>query len=226
MRPTFRSRLRAVSPRDAILILLGAASMHFYASFSLLQVPQQSTSIILDAHLSPPNPVQQPVVAVSESRHSSPSRKISSTSHSPVPNLAQEIPQTELISHAPGWTTFRNLYMADGTLFIVTSNPESFPDPKLMTSTGLSAENTPESIADRMPTSRDMSVISPEEATRRWGGEKSTGEPNNIFPVEGPTVRLLLSTPITAHIYRISSFSMILGNVGCLRFSLRSHPHF
>jgi len=111
--------------------------------------------------------------------------------------------------------------MADGTLFIVTSNPESFPDPKLMTSTGLPAENTPESIAERMPTSRDMSVISPEEATRRWGGEKSTGEPNNIFPVEGSTVRPLLSTPITAHIYCISSFSMILGNVGCLAFASR-----
>jgi hypothetical protein len=82
--------------------------------------------------------------------------------------------------------------MADGTLFIVTSNPDAFPDIELMTSTGLPAENTPESIAERMPTSRDMSVISLEEARQRWGGEQSTGEPNRIFPIEGSTVRPLL----------------------------------
>ncbi|KAH9961257.1 hypothetical protein BC827DRAFT_1203501 [Russula dissimulans] len=194
MRAAFRTRLRALSPRDAMLILLGAASMHFYSSFSPLQVPHESPSLILDAHLSPPlDPLQHAVAAVSESRRTSPSRKVLPHTPPSVPNLAQEIPQTELVSHAPGWTIFRNLYMADGTLFIVTSNPESFPDAKLITSTGLPALNTPESITERMPTSRDMSVISPEEAKLRWGGEQSTGEPNKIFPIEGST--LLFNDP-------------------------------
>jgi hypothetical protein len=106
-----------------------------------------------------------------------------------VPNLGHEIPQTELVSHAPGWTIFRNLYMADGTLFIVTSNPESIPSIDLMTSTGLAAFNTPESIAERMPTASDMAVITPEEAHHRWGGQ-SMMELNNVFPVEGSTVRI------------------------------------
>jgi hypothetical protein len=72
-----------------------------------------------------------------------------------------------------------------------------------MTSTGLPAENTPESIAERMPTSRDMSIISPEEAQRRWGGDQSTREPNRIFPVDGSTVRLLLPVqcPFTSDSY-------------------------
>jgi hypothetical protein len=82
--------------------------------------------------------------------------------------------------------------MADGTLFIVTSNPDSFPDIKFMTSTGLPAENTPESIADRMPTSRDMSIITPQEAHQRWGGDQSTREANRIFPVDGTTVRPII----------------------------------
>jgi hypothetical protein len=78
--------------------------------------------------------------------------------------------------------------MADGTLYIVTSNPESFPSIDLMTSTGLPALNTPESIAERMPTSRDISIINPQEAHQRWGGQ-SMSELNNVFPVEGSTVR-------------------------------------
>jgi hypothetical protein len=105
------------------------------------------------------------------------------------------MPETELVSHAPGWTIFRNLYMADGTLFILTSKPESFPDIKFMTSTGLPARDTPESIAERMPTSRDMSVIDPEEARRRWGGDRSKEELNRIFPIEGSTVRPFILRP-------------------------------
>jgi hypothetical protein len=89
--------------------------------------------------------------------------------------------------------------MADGTLFIVTSNPESFPSIDLITSTGLPALATPESIAERMPTDREMAVITPQEAHQRWGGQ-SMMEINNVFPVEGSTVRLLtLPIRIPAH---------------------------
>jgi hypothetical protein len=78
--------------------------------------------------------------------------------------------------------------MANGTLFIVTANPESIPSIDFMTSTGLPAFNTPESVAERMPTARDMAVITPLEAHQRWGGQSIT-ELNNVFPVEGLTVR-------------------------------------
>ncbi|KAI9463734.1 hypothetical protein BJY52DRAFT_1425225 [Lactarius psammicola] len=183
MRGTFRAPLRAISPRDAILILLGAASMHLF-SFLFPPVHDSSSSILFGTHL-PSQDSQTNVSPALVDTWQSPS--------STTPNLGREIPHTELISHAPGWTIFRNLYMADGTLFIVTSNPESFPDIRLMTSTGLPALNSPESIAERMPTSRDISFINPEEAHRRWGGDHSTRELNRIFPIDGST--LLFNDP-------------------------------
>jgi hypothetical protein len=165
------SPFRNISRRDAIFILLGAASMHLYSSF----LPDVHGSSI----------PQEPPATVLDSWH--PPQSCNPTTLSPTPNLGFEIPQTQLISNAPGWTIFRNLYMANGTLFIVTSNPESFPSIDLMTSTGLPAEATPESIAERMPTDRDMAIITPQEAHQRWGSP-SMGL-NNVFPVEGSTVR-------------------------------------
>ena len=199
MRAAFRARFRAISPRDAVLILFGAASMRVYSSFSP-PVQESSSSIIFNTHVSSQDtlPNIPPVPAVPDSwsppqqpRDPPPLVVLPSS----IPNLEHEIPQTELLSHAPGWTIFRNLYMADGTLFIVTPNPDTFPDIQFMTSTGLPAQNTPESIAERMPTSRDMSLISPEEARQRWGGEPSTGDPNKIFPIEGSTVSALTYSP-------------------------------
>ena len=185
MHRSLRSRFRNISPRDAILILLGAASMHLFSSFS----PhfQASSSLIFDTHSSQDSlrNIPRPLQTILDSWH--PPVRPPTTAPS-IPDFGHEIPQTELVSHAPGWTIFRNLYMADGTLFIVTSKPESFPSIDLMTSTGLPSTDSPESVAERMPTSSDMSVISPEEAHQRWGGQ-SMLELNNVFPVEGSTVR-------------------------------------
>ena len=192
MHRSIRSGFRNISPRDAILILLGAASMHLYSSF----IPHlhESTSINFNTHLVPQEPLNNippPAPTLLDSWHPPDSRKPSSSPpQTPIPDLGHEIPQTELVNHAPGWTIFRNLYMADGTLFIVTDNPESFPSIDFITSTGLPASATPESIAERMPTARDMTVITPQEAHQRWGGQ-SMMELNNVFPVEGSTVRPL-----------------------------------
>ena len=176
---SLRSCFRSISPRDAIFVLLGAASMYLYSSLAFLPHLHDFSSINFNNIQVP-----LPVPTVLDSWH--PPKPHNSPS--PIPNLEQEIPQTELVSHAPGWTIFRNLYMADGTLFIVTSNPESFPSIDLMTSTGLPAFDTPENMAERMPTARDMAVITPQEAHQRWGGQ-SMMELNNVFPVEGSTVR-------------------------------------
>jgi hypothetical protein len=193
MRLLFRSFVRAISRRDALLVFLGAASIHIL--YSLLPPVHESSAIIFDTHISHDS-LSNITPPVRDTWHAeAPPSPPSSPRPSSIADLDYEIPQTELVSHAPGWTIFRNLYMADGTLFIVTSKPESFPDIKLMTSTGLPALNTPESIAERMPTSRDMSVIDPEEARARWGGDHSTKELNRIFPIEGSTVRSLTLHP-------------------------------
>jgi len=52
--------------------------------------------------------------------------------------------------------------MSSGTLFILSTN-HSFPKIHLMTSTGLTAENTPENITAHEPTSQNMDFITPEE---------------------------------------------------------------
>lgn len=62
-----------------------------------------------------------------------------------------------------------------------------------MISTGLPAENTPENIAQREPTSQEMQFITPDEAKRRWGGNITHGERNRISTVEGNT--LLVNEP-------------------------------
>jgi hypothetical protein len=194
MRWFFHSCIRAISRRDALLILLGAATIHVL--YTLLPPIHESSSIIFDTRLSSHDSipiVREPWRTIAP--HGPPPVP---PSPSPIPDTDDEIPQTELVSHAPGWTIFRNLYMAEGTLFIVTSNPEKFPDIKLVTSTGLPAWNTPESIAERMPTSRDISIIFPEEARWRWGEDRSNKEPARIFPILGSTVRLLTATKVVA----------------------------
>lgn len=107
---------------------------------------------------------------------------------SPV-DLAHELPETTVITHAPGWTIFRNLYMSGGTLFVVTSNSSStFPHPRFMTSTGLAADSTAENARSREPTSADLDFLTPEEAKRRWGGDVAGGQRNRVWTVEGNTV--------------------------------------
>jgi len=144
MHRSLRSRFRNISPRGAILILLGAASMHLYSSF--LPHVHKSSSINFNTHPAPQalHNTPRPAPTVLDSWHPPQPR------NPPVPS-----PQS--------------LYMADGTLSIVTSDPESFPSIDLITSTGLPALATPESTAERMPTAREMFVITPEEAHQRWG---------------------------------------------------------
>lgn len=60
-----------------------------------------------------------------------------------------KIPRTEVVTHAPGWTVFRNLYLLNGTWYIVTDSPSDFPLLRMMTSTGKEIWNDQESIKSR-----------------------------------------------------------------------------
>ncbi|KAI0070599.1 hypothetical protein K474DRAFT_1669885 [Panus rudis PR-1116 ss-1] len=110
--------------------------------------------------------------------------------HPPSPktiDVAHSFPETTIQAHTAGWTVFRNLYMANGTLYVVSSLPRSsFPDIRFITSTGLPAENTPESVAQRMPTSENLDFITPEQASARWGPIEPLGA-NRVWSVEGNT---------------------------------------
>ena len=114
------------------------------------------------------------------------------------PTALSSLPHTSIAAHAPGWTLFRDLYMSNGTLLIVSPSKEEFPETRMMTSTGLSAENTPENIALREPTKETMDFLTPEQAQQRWGSEDKSAY--RILSVKGNTVSFLHSSRYSAYI--------------------------
>ncbi|EPS95320.1 hypothetical protein FOMPIDRAFT_1043637 [Fomitopsis schrenkii] len=86
---------------------------------------------------------------------------------------AGPVPQTNIVAHVPGWTILDRLYMLNGTLYIVTDEPETVPELKRIMSTGIFIENGPVAQANRIPTDKDMRVISTEEAKRLFGVDAS-----------------------------------------------------
>jgi hypothetical protein len=199
---TMPSFIRAMSRRDAILILMGAVSMHIFSSI----VPFQHPSINITTRHSFGNPLPKdeilanplldlervPPTIVALPQAESPLER---PHPQPPPTsiaLAAHLPETSVISHAPGWTLFRDIYMANGTLFILSSSPSGFPPIRDMTSTGLEALNTPENIAAREPTKHEMDFISPDEARRYWGADVKRGGRNRVWTIEGNTVSNLI----------------------------------
>lgn len=99
-------------------------------------------------------------------------------SYLPPTNL---LPLTNLVEHAPGWTSYENIYLSNGTLYIVTTDPSTWPQLRMMISTSMEAVNTAENIRAREPTPYVMSFVSPAEADRMWG--------DRIWEVKDWTVR-------------------------------------
>jgi hypothetical protein len=180
--------IRALSRRDTILLLLGAFSMHILTYLVHLDHPTITISSLssfssfpLSSHF-PPSPHKNDDIQP-WSKQAPPGTLAESVAH---------FPETSIISHAPGWTLYSNIYMANGTLFIVSSTPHNFPEPRYMVSTPLEALNTPENIAAREPTKQIMDIILPEEAWKYWGGNVHRGERNRVWSVEGNSVSIYI----------------------------------
>lgn len=77
------------------------------------------------------------------------------------------VPNTRVVSHVPGWTIFDNLFVLNGTVFVVTDFPSSIPDRLTITSTGKTIFNN--EVNSRLPGDREMRVISTDEAQRLFG---------------------------------------------------------
>ena len=111
------------------------------------------------------------------------------TSHAILPY--DPLPTTEVLAHAPGWTLFRNLYMSNGTLFVVTDETgrKQLPEIRMMVSVSMEALATPENIAAREPNRFVMMTLSPDEAKARWTTMTGEGKGlNRVWTVEGNTV--------------------------------------
>ncbi|KAF8809914.1 hypothetical protein BYT27DRAFT_7232134 [Phlegmacium glaucopus] len=168
-----------LSRRDAFLLLIGASSMYIWS----LLFSEKHTSFT-DA-LPQINTVDH---TITNTQIQTQTRVVTRTStatlaiETPYVAYGNDVLNTSVLAHAPGWTLFRNLYMSNGTLFLVADqlHQSKFPEIRRMASHPLEAVNDPDNIAAREPSDLDMTFITPEEAQTRWG--------DRVLSVEGNTI--------------------------------------
>ncbi|KAJ7675748.1 hypothetical protein DFH06DRAFT_1435059 [Mycena polygramma] len=174
---------RSITRRDIVLLLLGATFTLFVSPFfSLHTLPQ---AIITDT----------------DTFH----QVASNTAESSLVNSldVQGLRSTSIVAHAPGWTIFRNLYMSNGTFFIVSDSESDWPEIRLMASTPLPAEDNPYNIAMREPTPYHMAFLSSADAQRRWGVDSQIGRKPRVFSVDGNTVLVNEPSQFLRHYYHL-----------------------
>ncbi|KDR75372.1 hypothetical protein GALMADRAFT_268911 [Galerina marginata CBS 339.88] len=179
---------QGLTRRDGLLILMGASLVYIFSSL-LYYAPPFHNLVANTNHHTAQEQWSTPLPITPQPLTTSP--KLLQLDL----GVSKDIPETSLVAHAPGWTLFQNLYMSNGTLYIVASelNNATFPEIRMMTSTGLLAENSPENIAMREPTDREMQTITPQVAALKWGGNDADNSRNRIWSIEGNT--LLVNEP-------------------------------
>ncbi len=71
------------------------------------------------------------------------------------------IPETQILLHkVPGLTVLKNLYIYNRTIYIVTSEPDTIPEKRMMMSNGLPLSF----VEENEPTDQTLSIITPREA--------------------------------------------------------------
>lgn len=96
-----------------------------------------------------------------------------------------------VVAHVPGWTIFDRLYALDGTLYVVTDDPASVPNRNFVLSTGLRIVNGPVEAAKRIPTDKELKVISTADAKTLFG--------SGAVVLDGVTVRLITLAQLSTH---------------------------
>ncbi|TFK54523.1 hypothetical protein OE88DRAFT_1655227 [Heliocybe sulcata] len=193
-----------LSGRDAFLILLGAFCMHILSLLSGGFNDGTKNEIVVSTHYNSTwqmhehehedkglrfePQVPEHVVDTQPRRPEIEAPPAQTAQKSVDIATVASLPGTKMVHHAPGWTIFHDVYMSNGTLFVVTDEePSEFPDPVYITSTGLPAVNSEENIRARLPTKYDLDFITTAEAQKRWGRRDGEAE-NRVYSVEGNTV--------------------------------------
>lgn len=83
------------------------------------------------------------------------------------------VPETRILAHVPGWTIFDRLYALNGTVYVVTDNPEKAPNATMMYSKGIFVMPGREEEEKRIPTDNEMRIISTQQATVLFGHSAS-----------------------------------------------------
>ncbi|KAJ7164684.1 hypothetical protein C8R43DRAFT_878630 [Mycena crocata] len=182
----------SLSRRDLILLSLGALITRLWLSPQLHS--SLGSTLLENPHADTLSTVTKTTTATTTATATAKTTTTATRTVTPLPaptqiNPNDTLPATSLIDHAPGWTLFKDLYMSDGTFFIVSDKPADFPQIRMMTSTGLAADSSPGNEQAREPTSRNMEIITTEDAKGRWG-ENAThrvlGVDGNTFIVNEP----------------------------------------
>lgn len=93
------------------------------------------------------------------------------------------IPETVVLLHkVPGITVFKNLYIHNETIYIVTSEPDTIPERRMMISNGFTLE--PEDKNE--PTEKTLSIITPSEAELLFRGPANVMEGVSFIQTDGP----------------------------------------
>ncbi|KAJ7065577.1 hypothetical protein C8F01DRAFT_749559 [Mycena amicta] len=189
--------------RDIILILVGAVVVHVFPSFH----PARQQIVVETVCESPS--MQQPLEKLVYRTKTATTTATATFQPPPTPvsaplDLVSQLPETLVLGHAPGWTLFKDVYVSNGTFFIVSDRPTTaFPRIPHMISTPLEAFNTPENIAARMPTKNTLDIITSAEAFRRWGGDVQRGQKNRVLTVAGNTVLVNEPGQFLNHFYHL-----------------------
>ncbi|KZT10556.1 uncharacterized protein LAESUDRAFT_711704 [Laetiporus sulphureus 93-53] len=80
-----------------------------------------------------------------------------------------QVPETKVVVHVPGWTIFDRLYMLNGTIYVVSDHPETIPDRRRIISTASFIYNGPAAEAQRIPTDKELRIVSTNEARELFG---------------------------------------------------------
>lgn len=81
----------------------------------------------------------------------------------------RNVPETKVIAHVPGWTILDRMYLLKGVVYIVSDEPTTIPNVQFVFSKGLWIENGRTAEEARLPTDKEIRVISTREARRLFG---------------------------------------------------------
>ncbi|KAJ7644195.1 hypothetical protein FB45DRAFT_897189 [Roridomyces roridus] len=198
---------RALTRRDAVLLLLGASIMHIFSLFFPQEITPQEILIDAAREVYPPDPPEPVYITQTTTLVTTTTLNAQPTAGpiSPAPiDLSLEIPETEIISWAPGFTLFKNLYMSNGTFFVVSNTPSAdFPEVRMMTSNPMEAKASEENIRMREPTRYHMDFLTPVGAARLWGADVRQGRSHRILSVDGNTILVNEPTQFLRHYYHL-----------------------
>ncbi|KAJ3794178.1 hypothetical protein GGU11DRAFT_336251 [Lentinula aff. detonsa] len=181
-----------LSWRDMMLILIGASFMHLVAVFYPISpggLGLETAVIQINTHVHSGTVAEELEMGVAHHHDQSEAE----AQRIPSDLDASTFPVTSIIHHAPGYTLFRNLYMSNGTLYILTDHSTKFPEIRKMTSISMFADGSSENIAAREPTKEIMDFIDVVDAKRRWE--------DRVFKVEGNTILFNDPSQFLRHYY-------------------------